>query len=579
VANQYTTGFVVKIDGTELKPEAVEKIKEWRVDDHLKLADTFSIKIFEPSPDRMTLIDDEALFAVGNTVEIAVSGVPVEGEQGGGAAAMETLIKGIITSIEPEFSAEAGAIMTVRGYDRSHTMNQEKKATTFQNMTVGDIVKKVVSSSGLAADVSAHAGGALDFVQQNNESDWEFLGRMAQRVGARVVVNDKKLEFKPAGDSAPGPTLEWGKTLLSFRPRVTGVQQASEVLVRGWDPKAKKAIEATARPSAQMLTSLPGLAAEGVRSKIVDAMKGGRHTIADRPVGNASEAQALADSAMAKIANSYVEAEGVCLGDPKVKAGGKVEIKGVGKRFSGKYLLSATRHVYRANGYRTHFTISGEAERSLVDLLTPARTKRWGNSVVLGVVTNNQDPQNLGRVRVKFPALGDTEGNWARVCTPGAGKKKGVMMIPQVGDEVVIGFEHDDVNQPFILGSVWNGQDTAADAVPPMAQKAGGGGAPKDVIEEGSFALQSQKRVLVDAKEELSLASDKELVLTIGESKVTCKKDGTIEITGKTVKMSGTQGVTIESPQGSVTVKSGPGGTTVSSQGTVSVSGTQVSLG
>ncbi|MEW6582086.1 MAG: VgrG-related protein [Actinomycetota bacterium] len=551
-ANEYTTAFTIKVGGQELKPEALEKIREWRVDDHLKLPDTFAITVFEPNPDRMSLIDDAGLFAVGAEVEIAASAVPVDSRP----ASPVTLIKGIVTSIEPEFTAEAGAIMTIRGYDRSHTLHQEKRATTFQNMTVGDIVNKVVGGTGLTPQVGSLPGGPLDFVQQNNESDWEFLGRIAQRVGARVAVSGTTLEFKPVGDAKAGPQLEWGKNLLSFKPRVTGVQQAKEVVVRGWDATSKRTIEATARPGALMARI------GEARDRVVSAANGGRFTIADRPVRSADEAQALADSAMGKIANSFLEAEGVCLGDPAVKAGGQVEVKGVGRRFGGTYTLSATRHVYRANGYRTHFTISGEADRSLVDLLTPARTKRWGNSVVLGLVTNNQDPAGLGRVRVKYPALGDTEGYWARVCTIGAGPKKGVLMTPQVDDEVVIAFEHDDINHPYVLGTVWNGQDK-----------------PEDLVQEdGSFALKSEKKMLVTVKEEIAFTGDKELTFTVGESKVVCKKDGTIEITGKTLKLTGQQSVTIEASQGSLTLK-GTQGVSVSSTGQVSVSGAQVSLG
>ena len=91
----------------------------------------------------------------------------------------------------------------------------------------------------------------------------------------------------------------------------------------------------------------------------------------------------------------------------------------------------------------------GRSARSLVDLMTPKGKRGWGNSVVIGIVTNNNDPDKLGRVRVKYPALGDdTEGWWARIAAPRRGRRRGLLMMPQVGDEVVIGFEHDDVHQP-----------------------------------------------------------------------------------------------------------------------------------
>jgi uncharacterized protein involved in type VI secretion and phage assembly len=81
--------------------------------------------------------------------------------------------------------------------------------------------------------------------------------------------------------------------------------------------------------------------------------------------------------------------------------------------------------------------------------------------VVVGLVTNNQDPDHLGRVKVKFPWLGDDdESAWARVAAPMAGKNRGLFMLPEVDDEVLVVFEHGDPRFPYVLGGLWNGADT-----------------------------------------------------------------------------------------------------------------------
>jgi uncharacterized protein involved in type VI secretion and phage assembly len=80
--------------------------------------------------------------------------------------------------------------------------------------------------------------------------------------------------------------------------------------------------------------------------------------------------------------------------------------------------------------------------------------------VVVGVVTNNQDPDNLGKVKVKFPWLVENdESTWARVASPMAGANRGIIFIPEVDDEVLVAFDHGDVRAPYILGAVWNGTD------------------------------------------------------------------------------------------------------------------------
>jgi uncharacterized protein involved in type VI secretion and phage assembly len=82
-------------------------------------------------------------------------------------------------------------------------------------------------------------------------------------------------------------------------------------------------------------------------------------------------------------------------------------------------------------------------------------------AVVPGVVTNNQDPDNLGRVKVSFPWLTEGEESaWARLVTPVAGAQRGLFWLPEVGDEVLLAFEHGDPGRPYVLGGLWNGADT-----------------------------------------------------------------------------------------------------------------------
>jgi uncharacterized protein involved in type VI secretion and phage assembly len=82
------------------------------------------------------------------------------------------------------------------------------------------------------------------------------------------------------------------------------------------------------------------------------------------------------------------------------------------------------------------------------------------SGVVVGVVTNTQDPAGLGRVKVKFPWLSDSEESfWARVATPMAGKGRGFYFLPEVEDEVLLAFEQGDARFPYVLGALWNGQD------------------------------------------------------------------------------------------------------------------------
>ncbi|MGH3922509.1 MAG: phage baseplate assembly protein V [Pseudonocardiaceae bacterium] len=80
--------------------------------------------------------------------------------------------------------------------------------------------------------------------------------------------------------------------------------------------------------------------------------------------------------------------------------------------------------------------------------------------VAIGIVTNNKDPDGLGRVKLKLPWMSDdVESNWARIATPMAGRGRGAYFLPEVDDEVLVAFEHGSPEFPYVLGGLWNGKD------------------------------------------------------------------------------------------------------------------------
>lgn len=85
---------------------------------------------------------------------------------------------------------------------------------------------------------------------------------------------------------------------------------------------------------------------------------------------------------------------------------------------------------------------------------------------VIGIVTDNKDPDKLARVKVKIPILSQETTWWTPVVMLGAGKNRGWFFIPEKDDEVLILFEHGDVNRPVIIGSLYNGKDKPPDKNP-----------------------------------------------------------------------------------------------------------------
>ena len=139
-----------------------------------------------------------------------------------------------------------------------------------------------------------------------------------------------------------------------------------------------------------------------------------------------------------------------------------MKVVGVGDQFSGKYVLTSTRHDFSPDhGYRTSFCASNTSERSLYGMTNAAALERPQISgVVPAVVTNAKDPDQLGRVKIKLPWLADSyESWWARTVQPGAGKDRGAAILPEVGDEVLVAFAQGDLEHPYVLGGLYNGMD------------------------------------------------------------------------------------------------------------------------
>ena len=178
-----------------------------------------------------------------------------------------------------------------------------------------------------------------------------------------------------------------------------------------------------------------------------------------------------------------------------------------------------------------------------LDLLIDSGQNNVFNGVTIGLVTNNKDPDGLGRVKVKFPWLSqDDESYWARVLTPMAGNDRGIYFLPEVDDEVLVAFEQGDMNSPYILGSLWNGQDK-----PPAKNDDGKNN--QRVIKS-----RSGHQIILDDTEgkEQIIIKDKtgknQILINSKENKMNIKveKDLTIETKGKIILKSSDDDMSIE---------------------------------
>jgi phage protein D len=492
----WPTVKVGKLLGIPLLPPVMEHLIRAVVDTHLHLPDMFELTFHDLEG---SIVNDAGL-KIGATVEI-LAGAP-------DSDSTTSLIKGEVTSIEA-ICQEGLIYSVVRGYEKAHRLQRARRTKTFVNMKDSEIATQVAEDAGLEKGEVEETTVAHDHIAQIAQTDWDFLLQRATEIGYEFGVVGGKFFFRKGSgrtDSGGGGLLGGvvdalaslvglGGSKLTFRdnlhtflPRLSAANLTPDVEVRVWDPKDARvavakvdAASGTAKiddqepaklaksftdglislPSMPSIPSIPGMPSLDFGQPASNTA----YLVVNRPLGVGAAADTAAEAAAKgvadHIASTFAEAEGDATGDPKIQAGAEIEIDGVPEQFCGKWFVTNAKHVFdpHENGYHTRFFVSGRQNRSLLGLTSGGSASRDAGfgGLVCGIVTNVSDKEKLGRVKVAMPWLAPNyESDWARVVQFGSGAGTGAYFLPQVGDEVLVGFEFGDSRRPYVLGGLVN---------------------------------------------------------------------------------------------------------------------------
>ncbi|MFW0784701.1 VgrG-related protein [Gordonia sp. CPCC 206044] len=449
-----TSGFTIAVGGTPLPDTVMLQLVSAYVDTNTGLPDAFALRFRDNARGVLT----DGGIRIGAPIRIAIST--------DAQPAPKDLLIGEITAIEAEFE-KSGTFTTVRGYDQSHRLFRGRHTAAFTQATASDAATQCARRAGLRPGRIVASPTVYDHISQRDQTDWEFLTALARGIGYRVGVCDGALDFGPPTEaqSAPGAdpenplVLRFGVDITRLRSSITAAEQVGHVEVRGWDVATKQPIVGTAQPDA------PSARLGDVDPAGLAGVFGNRtHVESDRGLRSQAEADEAARARAQTIASGYCEIDAVCTGNPALRAGVAVAVSDLGAPFDGKFVLTAARHRYEPNGgYTTAIAVSAAHDRSLLGLTSAgaARPGDRGAGVVVAQVTDINDPEGRGRVRLAFPQLSDDYvSGWARTVMAGAGKDRGALIMPEVGDEVLVAFERGDGDHPYVLGGLFNGVDT-----------------------------------------------------------------------------------------------------------------------
>ncbi|MFZ4727484.1 MAG: VgrG-related protein [Pseudanabaena sp.] len=451
----YRSQFSLAIDGTAASEDLIADILQVSVEESLHQLSMFTLIISNNyfSGSSTATWTHMSKFAIGKKIKIGFTS-STTGDPNFDDASTAYILEGEITAIETDFTEEAKAPIIIRGYDVAHRLHRGRCSQSFLDMTDSDIVKKLAGECGITLGTITSTTPVHKYVFQENQTNMEFLQERAARNGFELYMQDGELNFRKPTKGAE-LSLKWLKDLSSFRIRVTGAEQVSSVEVRGWDYKTKKAIVSTASTEAVITSNTSGKGSAS-STKFSSSPK---MIVVDQPVFSTAESDKIAQSLCDELGGEFVHADAKGTGNPLIRAGKVIKLTDMGN-YSGSYYVTETHHLFQNGYYTTHFSVRGLRGGDLYSMLSSKTRLQPGQTMLVGIITNNNDPDKLGRVKVKFPTLTeDHESNWARVVGVGAGVNRGFDCLPEVNDEVLVAFEHGDIHRPYVIGGVWNGTD------------------------------------------------------------------------------------------------------------------------
>jgi phage protein D len=385
----YVPSFKVIIRDQELGPQVISDVMSVTYNETLAEIDSCDMAVNNWTPERSSgnaspasgsfKYSDGGAFDPWQDIEVWM------GYYRNGQDERRRMLVGEITTMTPNFPASGASTLTVRALNLLHRFRIKQITKNYLKKKDSEIFRALVDEIGAQIrttiprltlqvdddEISRNLANEKEIpsLALQNEFPIVYLMQRARTIGYELFMEEVAqgkqrlvtFHFRPPiYVKRPTYILEWGKTLMNFQPSYQTANQVDTVIVRGWDPQRKQAFESKVT-RADML-------AEGVLDPTTD-MKTQRpnnsdrtEVVVDNTVQTQAEAQVTAQKRMRQIAQGLVEGKGQTIGLPDLRAGCKLQIKGLG-RFSGLYMVSATTHTLGDSGYTTSFTARMEQKQ------------------------------------------------------------------------------------------------------------------------------------------------------------------------------------------------------------------------
>ncbi len=375
-------------------------------------------------------------------------------------AAPQRLFKGIVVMDRLTIGGDNEVRLRVECRHAAVAMTTARQNRAFEDSTDSDVLSKLLRAHGLDASVAATAP-AHGVLVQSHATDWDFLLLRAEANGLVVLLDDDRVRVKAAELQSPVLEVTYGTDIVRFDARLDARSQHARAEAATW--VSSKFEVATERAPA------PSLKSTGPGNLDAPALAKALNTDDLRLQSAAVDEVALkgwAEARQRRTGFARNRAEVTFTGSARVRPGDTLELKNLGRRFSGRAYVGRVTHRLAPGEWLTTVETGLEpwthaegpaplAEPEVAGLAAPARGLLTGIVLKLG-----DDPDRETRIKVKLPLLASRDGVvpevWARLAAMTASDGFGHVFLPEIGDEVVLGFLNDDPAFPVVLGALYS---------------------------------------------------------------------------------------------------------------------------
>ena len=557
VGNADLVSMTVLIEGRAIKD--VYQVADVQISKEINRIPVAKVMILDGSAVNETFeISESNDFLPGKEIEIKA------GYHGENA----TIFKGIIVKHGIKVKNNRSSFLVLTCNDKAVKMTIARTSEQFLNMSDSDIIKEMFSKAGLRARVAATA---TKYEQQIKHyvSDWDYVIMRAEVNGQIVVVDDGGVRVEPPRYDAPELVVQYGDTIAEIDAEIDARTQLPEVKTEAWDPTTQALVSGNStEPEVNRQGDITG-------KKLVEVLNLKSFDMQSSAWIPKSGLDAWAKAQLLKSRLARIRGSVTFPGSAKPKPGQLIKLDGLGKRFNGEAFISSVRQNIEAGEWTTQVGF-GLSERWFsetqphIDAPPAAGLRPGTQGLQIAVVKQiHDDPDGERRIKVKMPmiASGDS-GVWVRLASVYATSDAGMYFMPEVGDEVVLGFLNDDPVSAIVLGSLHSSKRKA-----PYV--------PDEKNTYKAIVSNSQMKISFDDVEKiLQIETPGGHVLTLSDENksITIKdsNDNKIQMDSDGISMSSPADVSV-SASGKVTIK-GTTGISLESEADVHIKGLNTNI-